>query len=92
MYCVILTIFQVIKKLQEDNPLGEAGEKIEKIRQLRVLEEIAKDIDRAKTGENDACYRAYTRLLELAGAINMISVLQTPARISPSGAELPSAK
>ena len=73
--------FAKIEKLQEEKPLGEAGEKIDKIRHLRVLDEIAKDIDRAKAGENDACYRAYTRLLEVAGAINLISVLQRPARI-----------
>ena len=69
------------EKLQQAKPLSEVGEKLEKIRQLRVIDEIGKDIQRAESGEQDACYRAYIRILELAGAMNVIRDLQTPARI-----------
>jgi len=69
------------EKVQGQAPVADVGEKLAVIRNLKVVEDITKQLSRAKEGERDALYRAYTRVLELAGALNLIREIQTSARV-----------
>ena len=71
-----------VEELNRKVPVAGLEEKIETIRRLHTVEEIAKELERAKQGETDAFHRAYRRVMELAGAMNQISEMQREARIT----------
>lgn len=84
----IVETFEPLKKsledaerLQKEIPTASLNEKFEIIRRLNVLNEIDKEIERAKQGERDAFHRSYKRILELAGAMQHIREAQIGARI-----------
>ena len=69
------------EELQRKKPLPEIAEAMETMHRLSVVDSITTDITRAREGERDALYRAYRRMLELAGALNQMRRRQTSMRI-----------
>ncbi len=70
-----------VEKLQQEKPLPEVGKILKTLHDLDVIEQIGKELARAKEGERDSCYRAYRGVLELAGAMNQIHAEQISVRI-----------
>ena len=73
------SVLEEAKKLQAEFPTPGLDEKFKIIDDLKTVDEIAKEAGRAEQGEKDALYRAYRRVLELAGALQIISDAQTEA-------------
>lgn len=71
-------------RIQGDYPLPAVGEALDVFRRLNTVENVSKELDRAKQGERDACYRAYRGVLELAGAMNQINEMQITTRLQRS--------
>jgi molecular chaperone DnaK len=65
--------------LQREYPTAGVDGKLKMITDLKTVEEIAKEVERAGQGEKDALYRAYRRVLELAGALQIVFGMQTEA-------------
>jgi molecular chaperone DnaK len=75
-------------RLESECPTREAASAIEIITRLGAVESIATEIEFARGGERDACYRAYINMLKLAGTLNKIWTMQTRARIEQRLAQL----
>ncbi|HNQ87732.1 MAG TPA: Hsp70 family protein [Verrucomicrobiota bacterium] len=67
------------RALDREYPTPGVDQRLRIIDELKVVEEIAKETERAQQGEKDALYRAYRRVLELAGALQIIAEAQTEA-------------
>jgi molecular chaperone DnaK len=80
-FAVAKSMLEEAETLQREIATAGVDEKLKTIRDLRIMEEIAKEIERAGLGERDALYRAYRRVLELAGGLKMLAEAQTEARI-----------
>ncbi len=62
-------------------PLQEVGETLQRIERMQIVENIKKDLSRAENNEMDACYRGWTRVLELSATINSLNKQQQKIRI-----------
>jgi molecular chaperone DnaK len=70
-----------IKKLHTEHPLEIVAESLKVIEKIEAVSTIEKEVNRAREGEGDACYRAWKNVLELSGALNRIWEDQSDARI-----------
>jgi molecular chaperone DnaK len=70
-----------IKKLHKEHPLEIVTKNLEVIEKIEAVRTIEKELDRGHRGESDACYRAWTRVLELSGALNKIWEDQSEIRV-----------
>lgn len=70
-----------IRKLQAESPIEGVAQNLAEIEKMNVVEDIYKNIERARQGEGDARYRAWTRVLELSGSVNKIMDDQIGVRI-----------
>jgi molecular chaperone DnaK len=73
-----------IEKIHKENPLKKVEECLSVIKKIDTIKDIEKELSRAREGEKDACYRAWTRVLELSGALNKTWEDQTEVRIRRS--------
>lgn len=69
------------EQLQREYPTPGVDDRFHVLHELKIVEEIAKQIERAKLGERDALYRSYRRVLELLGGLSLIGAAQTETRI-----------
>lgn len=71
-----------IRSLQEERPVEVVGEHLAKIDSLGTVPAIEKEMKRARDGEADAAFRAWTRTLELSGALQQIWEEQREVRVA----------
>jgi molecular chaperone DnaK len=70
-----------IKKLHAESPVKIAAQSLDVIEKMEAVKTIEKELALVHEGEKEACYRAWTRVLELSGAINKIQEDQFRAQV-----------
>jgi hypothetical protein len=69
-------------RIQKANPRSEVARVLDDLKATEMMESIDRNLERAKKGERDALIRAHKSVLELAGTLNQLAVIQRPARIA----------
>ena len=70
-----------IRELQARKPLESVQVAMQRFETMQVEAGLERDIERAREGDVDAFLRAYKTMLQLAGAVKQLRVLQMPKRI-----------
>jgi len=77
-------ILDEARTVHSQYPTEGLSERLKIIVDVRAVEDIEKEIERAKKGEMNALPRAHRRVLELIGSLRMIGEAQLEARIRQS--------
>lgn len=73
-----------IRKVQAEKSNEEVADILETLRTTQLLDSVATDLERARTGDRDSEVRAYKRTMEVEGTVRALYRLQRRARIEMS--------